>query len=318
MWRGLTAVGEPLLSTPAFAMRASLALPAAALRIHAGSSHASKPPLWQVHFSSNAVVGMHVNIDNALEPVSGPDPAAATQTGVARDGPPAPASLFLGLLISALLHGVFIGFGGIAPQRAGTPGKVAINLSFRPAAPVSTQAVPVEAATVPVEAATVPAATIPKPRGRASAAVPVLRPAPTRFESDSSALQRAPRDDVKLDLARFDPVLYLPPSEVQRVALPVNQELFDFLPLTGFESGLWMVRLFIDEQGWVNEVEFVESRGSERNADELKAILLANRFMPGLRDDAPIKSQKMIEVSFEPGPEPRLSIPVLIPSVAGR
>ena len=158
----------------------------------------------------------------------------------------------------------------------------------------------------------------PKPRGRASAAVPVPSPAPTRLESDSSALKRAPRDDIKLDLAHFDPVLYLPPSEVQRVALPVDQELFDFLPLTGFQSGLWLVRLFIDEDGWVNEVEFVESRGTERNADELRAILLDNRFMPGLREDAPVKSQKMIEVSFEPGPAPRLSTPVLIPSVAGR
>ena len=291
-------------------MLASPALPAAALTIRPGSSHASKAPPRQVHFSSNAVVGMHANIDSALEPVSDPA-AAATPTGVALGGPPAHASLFLGLLISALLHGVLFGFGGIAPQRAGTPGTVAINLSFRMDTPASTRV-------VPVEAATAPAATIPKPRGRASAAVPVPSPAPTRLESDSSALKRAPRDDIKLDLAHFDPVLYLPPSEVQRVALPVNQELFDFLPLTGFQSGLWLVRLFIDEDGWVNEVEFVESRGTERNADELKAILLANRFMPGLREDAPVKSQKMIEVSFEPGPEPRLSTPVLIPSVAGR
>ncbi len=121
-----------------------------------------------------------------------------------------------------------------------------------------------------------------------------------------------------MEIARFDPAEYLPPSAVERTALPVNQDLFDFLPLSGFQSGLWLVRLFVDEHGRVVEVELVESSGSERNALELKAILLANRFLPALRADRPVKSQKMIEVSFEPGPEALLTSPVPVPSAAGR
>lgn len=289
-------------------MLVSPALAAAPLTISPGSRHNGEAALRLRLDSSSATAATSCARDEIVEPV--PDIAAtALDPTLATPRPGPRGTLIPGIIISVLLHGVFIGYGGIAPQRPGLSGKPSIELSFRPVAPVATRA-------LPVDAATVPAATVPKPRGRARAAVPALSPALAEVQGAATALQRAPRDDEKPDLARFDPVLYLPPSEVQRVALPINQELFDFLPLTGSEPGLWLVRLFIDEDGWVNEVEFVQSRGTERNADELRAILLANRFMPGLRDDESVKSQKMIEVSFEPGPAPRLTTPVLIPSVA--
>ena len=220
------------------------------------------------------------------------------------------AALFRWLLVSIALHGILIGFGGTAPQRAGTLLAAKIQVTLRSASAANKP---------PAVAAGLQPETQAEVHRRLARAV--TAPADTAgavTAGDSVPDRRAPREDTWLEIARFDPAEYLPPSAVERTALPVNQELFDFLPLSGFQSGLWLVRLFIDEQGRVVEVELVESSGSERNTLELKAILLANRFMPALRPDGPVKSQKMVEVSFEPGPEAQVASPVPVPSAAGR
>ena len=111
---------------------------------------------------------------------------------------------------------------------------------------------------------------------------------------------------------------YLPPSEVDQGATPVNEDLFDTLPLTGFQSGYWLVRLFIDQDGDVRELQFVESRGSERNADELRFILSRSRFTPARRGEANVKSQKMVEFSFEPGTPTLVSATLPDPSATER
>ena len=219
-------------------------------------------------------------------------------------------ALFRWLLVSAALHWILIGFGGTAPQRPGISTAEKIHVTLRPAGAMKSPAV--------VDTGRQPAS---RPVERSRPAHPATGPdvvPASASAGDPTPDRRAPRDDTKVEIARFDPTEYLPPSAVERTAIPVNQELFDFLPLSGFQSGLWLVRLFVDEQGRVVEVELVESSGSERNSLELKAILLANRFMPALRPDGPVKSQKMIEVSFEPGPEALLTSPVPIPSAAGK
>ena len=130
---------------------------------------------------------------------------------------------------------------------------------------------------------------------------------------DAGLPKRAPREVIAMRVLQFDPSEYLPPSDVELVALPVNENLFDILPLSGNEPGYWLVRLFIDQDGKVDELQLVESKATERNTDELRAVLLANRFMPALREDSPVKSQKLLEFSFEPGLAPQLSVPVPAP-----
>ena len=219
-------------------------------------------------------------------------------------------ALFRWLFVSALLHWIVIGFGDSAPQRPGISGTTTVHVTLRPAANTKSAAV--------ADLGLLPAS---KPVRRGRPAPPTSGPDEVAARVSAGDLvpdHRAPHEETLLKVARFDPAEYLPPSAVERTALPVNQELFDFLPLSGVQSGMWLVRLFIDERGDVDEVELVESSGSERNAVELKAILRANRFMPALRSDGPVKSQKMIEVSFEPGPEALLTTPVPVPSATGR
>ena len=131
-------------------------------------------------------------------------------------------------------------------------------------------------------------------------------------------MHRAPHEAPQVPVARFDPVEYLAPSQVERVALPVNEELFDYLPLTGFSAGTWLLRLYIDDTGHLDEVQVVESTGTPQNTEELRAILAASRFLPAYTLAGLVKSQRMIEISFLPGPVLQVSGPAPVPSATER
>lgn len=121
-----------------------------------------------------------------------------------------------------------------------------------------------------------------------------------------------------MPLARFDPARYLTPLQVERGAQPKNPALMTSLPLSGFESGSWRVRLFITESGTVDEVEVVEARGNPRNVEELRTYFAAANFDPALKDGAAVKSQAMFEISFEPSVDPGLFRPAPVPSAEGK
>jgi len=112
----------------------------------------------------------------------------------------------------------------------------------------------------------------------------------------------------------FDPALYLRPGEVDEAARPVSEEALDLVQLTGNQPGLWMVRLYIGADGAVDELEVVDGRGSPVNTAELVGFLREVRFTPALARGRAVKSQKMLEFSFEPGPIPLA--PVLVPPPA--
>ena len=115
-------------------------------------------------------------------------------------------------------------------------------------------------------------------------------------------------------IVAFEPALYLKPSDLDAAATPVSQESLELLQLTGAQPGLWVVRIFIGESGTVDELEVVEGRGSENNTLELLGILRSVRFTPAIAQGRPVRSQKMLEFSFEPGPMPLT--PTLVPSPA--
>ena len=207
------------------------------------------------------------------------------------------------LAVSAALHLIVAGVAGFKPH--GQPA------SERQVLRVSIQAPPRGANEPRVfETARRNARRVPPP-GRAHPAIrdngADTMPTPA-LETDLA--QRPPRTAPQLRVAEFDPAVYLAPSQVERVALPINEELFDFLPLTGFSAGYWLLRLFIDESGKLDEMEIVDARASVQNTEELRAILSASRFQPAYTKTATVKSQRMIEISFEPGLPAQTSAPV--------
>ena len=126
--------------------------------------------------------------------------------------------------------------------------------------------------------------------------------------------RNAPREPEVLEIAALDPRDYFRPLQVDEVAVPLDPAILELLPLTGEQAGAWVLRLFIDDSGRLREIEVIEADASERNTRELLAILRNSPFAPARKGDASVKSQKMVEVSFDPAKGPGMSTPVPIPS----
>ena len=122
---------------------------------------------------------------------------------------------------------------------------------------------------------------------------------------------QAPSSPFAPPVLAFEPALYLRPSDVDAVATPISEDSLELLQLTGTQPGLWVVRMYIGESGTVDELEVVDGRGSETNTLELLSLLRSVRFTPALAQGRPVRSQKMLEFSFEPGPMPLT--PTLVP-----
>lgn len=112
----------------------------------------------------------------------------------------------------------------------------------------------------------------------------------------------------------FEPTLYLRPSDVDVPANPISPDSLDLLQLTGAQAGMWVVRVYVSESGAIDELELLDGRGSETNTIELLGILRTVRFTPALVQGRPVKSQKLLEFSFEPAPMPLT--PVQVPPPA--
>lgn len=217
-----------------------------------------------------------------------------------------------------MVHGLFVLYGGIGPQHRVTDTHPVLQASIR-VAPDARSGISAPANGGPAAIASRARDARPSgPRTAADAAIDSPASVGTEKLAGEDIQRRAPRDDVRLAVASFDPAEYLPPSEVDQGATPVNEDLFDTLPLTGFQSGYWLVRLFIDQDGDVRELQFVESRGSERNTEELRFILAQSRFTPARRGEAQVRSQKMVEFSFEPGSPTLISATLPDPSATER
>jgi hypothetical protein len=198
------------------------------------------------------------------------------------------------IALSLALHGALMGPIDFSPPPHGAPASTALKASFRPApAPVAAAA-----GWIPEPAA----ARRPVDRPRGGAANPEVGSRDRTEVANAGTLERPRQRDEQAAVTplKFDPAEYLTPREVDRLAEPVNAELFEMLPLSGDMTGQWLVRLYIDQAGRVNQIDIVESGGTERNAAELREVLAAGVFTPARKEDQPVKSQKMVELSFDP------------------
>ena len=209
------------------------------------------------------------------------------------------------LAVSAALHLIIAEVAGFKPHRQLASERQVLRVSIQAPPRGAGESRVFETARRDARRAPPPGRTHPAIRDMAA------QPAPTPAQ-DAELAQRPPRIAPQLRVAEFDPTVYLAPSQVERVALPINEELFDFLPLTGFSAGYWLLRLFIDESGKLDELEIVDAKASTQNTEELRAILSTSRFQPAYTKTATVKSQRMIEISFEPGPPAQTSAPVPI------
>jgi hypothetical protein len=205
------------------------------------------------------------------------------------------------LAISAVVHVTLLSAGGFALHAAPAKGGQAMQVVLRTAEPTRTKAPAEPEAMVRIDRSVV-AATSPAQAGTDGG-----KPLPVEnVHGDGGDIQRAPRAASPFAIADFDPARYLTVKQVDQGAVPVDPEWIDHVPLSGFEPGSWMVRLFVNEGGAVDEVELVESKGRRVNGEELRAYLATSRFEPARLGNEAVKSQMMIEIQFKPEGTTRL------------
>lgn len=208
------------------------------------------------------------------------------------------------LLVSAAAHLMFIGFSGSGPRTALRDSRLSARIE-----------IPAPSAAVRATERKPDIAETPRQAPRRSGDEASTRRAAPRVPADQP-LRRSPPEGGVLPFVAATPVEYFTPSQVDRLAVPVDPDLLDLLPLTGDLPATWLVRLYVGADGRLEEVQVLETEAPERTTNELKTLLLTIPFIPASKLDKAVRSQKMLEISFDPSKGPRMTPPVLIPSAA--
>jgi protein TonB len=190
--------------------------------------------------------------------------------------------LALGLLASAIIH-------------------VAAMLAVRPAAyefiPVRPLQVEILEAAPSSDATTVITGESGFPASREQPAPEVIRKENSNHSRE--AWSTAPTIGVNVDLA---PDRYYTSREVDIRAEPMNdvQLVFPRLAYQNRTKGLVLLRILINERGAIDDLAVVESHPKGIFEEAALSATRTVKFSPAIRNGRIVKSQKTIEVAFDP------------------
>jgi outer membrane biosynthesis protein TonB len=207
------------------------------------------------------------------------------------------------LALSLVLHGIawfWLGPAGFPASERGAAGaaselSVTLVSAAAPAPATETAALPVPrvAPAAPVPAVEPPA---PKPLPPATAAgtSPAVPAAPTVPPAPSAAGLSGVVSGPWYYAARY----------LHRRATPLRPIRPDYPPLFGDVAGHVVLLLFINEQGGVDTYRIESAEPAQIFDDAVLRAFVKERYAPGLITGYPVKSQLLVEVSFQPGSEP--------------
>lgn len=222
--------------------------------------------------------------------------------------------LIVALLVSALVHALILTIGVAAGGKRSAPSsamtirlassKVERAQDAAPGTAVLSSVAASASKPLPHFTESAPAASSSSPPPSASRRSENEKPADFEF---------APAPPALFSWWQYaDPDLgYFPPNELDRVAVPLNEERF-LLPLNDnapLVDGRVVVRLYIGENGQVDRVEIRESEPPGLFDEAVLKELYRTRFTAALKDGRAVKSRKDLEIFF--GGSYRRSIPSL-------
>ncbi len=228
--------------------------------------------------------------------------AATAQSGVVRPWQTLAPSLALSLIV----HGIawfWLGPAGFPASSRGAAGaapqlSVTLVSAAAPAPATETAELPVPPVPLAASAASVPAVVPPAPKP----------PPPAAAAGTSPTVPAAPAVPPAPSAAGLSGVVsgpwYYAARYLHRSPTPLRPIRPDYPPLFSDVAGHVVLLLFINEQGGVDTYR-IESAEPPQIFDE--AVLRAfvrERYAPGLITGNPVKSQLLVEVSFQPGSEP--------------
>lgn len=103
---------------------------------------------------------------------------------------------------------------------------------------------------------------------------------------------------------------YFPPDELSRKPQPASPVPLDYpadSPLVA--RGRIVLRLLINEAGNVDQVMVEQSELPQELAELARRAFSQARFQPGMKENRPVNSQLMIEVTFESNEAPAKALP---------
>ena len=146
------------------------------------------------------------------------------------------------------------------------------------------------------------------PTGLAQAARAVApenaRPESLRAAADAAAgghpPQRPPRPPMSERMAPRSTVIddYLPPTELDRTALPRSApdlSMLEGLPFSGLPLRL---RLFVDRAGTVDDVAVLQTSDDEAVTERVRQMFLRTAFVAGRRHGVDVASYKDVELTL--------------------
>lgn len=202
--------------------------------------------------------------------------------------PPRATSRFRrALALSAAFHLLFV--AAMTPE---PPGGRARSEAV---APLTVRLVP-QPATATVES-TLPELEMPAAERRTGRPAPVLDRKPRAAAAEPAV--RPARDAPPLPLPQVPDLTYYSARDLDAYPRPIVPLELDRITAGGAATGRVTVVLRIDEQGAVNNVEFVEPVASARLKEELRAALAATRFLPARKDGHAVKSRVVLSVDFD-------------------
>lgn len=97
---------------------------------------------------------------------------------------------------------------------------------------------------------------------------------------------------------QIDTSLYAPPENIDDVASVIEAPELPLPPDREIASGLLRIRVFVNEEGNVDQIELTESNLQENYSSRLIQAFKESKFSPGILHGKPIKSWRMIEINY--------------------
>jgi TonB family protein len=132
--------------------------------------------------------------------------------------------------------------------------------------------------------------------GESSAQAGLDQPSLPPDSSDAVAQQRGTRDAARLPGADK----WHPASELDVRAEPLTSVEFNYPPNVSGLVGRVRVALFIDERGFVRKTQVLEAQPEKLFDEAALSGWREVRFSPAMRGGVAVKSQKVVDVDFQP------------------
>lgn len=101
---------------------------------------------------------------------------------------------------------------------------------------------------------------------------------------------------------------YYPARYLHRRTVPLKPIRPAYPRLTGDATGRVYLLMFVNERGTVDSYRILKAEPAGMFEDIVIASFVKETYAPGLITGQAVKSQLLVEVSFEPGTEARVSV----------